>query len=141
MIDDPNRWQLLTTEYATATPERREHINELLDDLEADAGAGWMVNKAQSGRSKTGGRSKTAKTGGRSKINERSKTASLKCNVDARILAEFKEFIGDPMIQGHYCGPALKLWMMAPAELRDLVVRRKWKEAQVWIDRVSVKKT
>ena len=31
-------WQRLEAEYPTATPERREHIDELLDELEWEAG-------------------------------------------------------------------------------------------------------
>ena len=34
----PTQWQRLEAKYATATPERREHIDQLLDELEYAAG-------------------------------------------------------------------------------------------------------
>ena len=37
----PTQWQRLEAEYETATPERREHIDQLLDETKYAAGGGW----------------------------------------------------------------------------------------------------
>ena len=43
-------WQRLEAEYATATPERREHIDELLDTLEAEAGVAYLKFRERGSR-------------------------------------------------------------------------------------------
>ena len=41
---DQSEWQRLEAEYPTAMPERREHIDELLDEIECEAAQekGWL---------------------------------------------------------------------------------------------------
>ena len=41
----PNQWRRLEAEYETATPERREHIDQLLDEMEYAAGESWLLQR------------------------------------------------------------------------------------------------
>ena len=41
----PTQWQRLESEYETATPERREHIDQLLDEMEHAAGEWWLLQR------------------------------------------------------------------------------------------------
>ena len=41
----PTQWQRLEVEYETATPERREHIDQLLDEMEHAAGEWWLLQR------------------------------------------------------------------------------------------------
>lgn len=41
----PTQWQRQEAEYATATPERREHIDQLLDEMEHAAGERWLLQR------------------------------------------------------------------------------------------------
>lgn len=39
----PNLWQRLEAVYETATPERSEHIDQLLDEMEHAAREWWLL--------------------------------------------------------------------------------------------------
>ncbi len=38
----PTEWQRLEAEYPNATPGRREHIDEMLDEMEWEAWPEWL---------------------------------------------------------------------------------------------------
>ena len=45
MFADRLQWERLEAEYETATPERREHINQLLDEMEFAVGESWLLQR------------------------------------------------------------------------------------------------